>query len=125
LRKNVIFDFLNENNLHVVDSRGRFQFYPMVNLWPDIETALHQRLGLVHLTAEPITIEDVARRGFGREFRQTLQGTPAAYDMQSRHAALFGGGGRYQYDVRETIQAIRAYAQSEPLSLASKAGDAR
>src|SRR5688500_10673002 len=40
LRKNVIFDFLNNNNLHAIDSRGIFQFYPMVNLWYDIQAAL-------------------------------------------------------------------------------------
>ena len=120
LRKNVIFDFLNDNNLHSIDSRGVFQFYPTVNLWFDIELALRERLRLVHLTAAPISVAEVARQGFGREFTQTLSGSPAAYDMQSRHAGLFGGVGRYQYGIRETLQAIRAYAQSEPMSRAHK-----
>ncbi|MFD1693387.1 pyridine nucleotide transhydrogenase [Azotobacter chroococcum] len=56
LRKNVIFDFLNENNVHVIDSRGVFQFYPMVNLWYDIQTSLNAGLRLVHLTAAPISV---------------------------------------------------------------------
>lgn len=113
LRKNVIFDFLNDNNLSAIDSRGTFQFYPTVNLWYDIELALHEGLRLVHLTAEPISVADVARHGFGFEFGQIRPGPPAVYDMQSRHATLFGGAGRYQYGRRESIQAIRAYAQSE------------
>lgn len=33
LRKNVIFDFLHNNNLNLIESRGVFQFYPMINLW--------------------------------------------------------------------------------------------
>ncbi|MDF3054482.1 MAG: pyridine nucleotide transhydrogenase, partial [Gammaproteobacteria bacterium] len=117
LRKNVIFDFLNNNNLHSIESRGIFQFYPMVNLWYDICTALQADLRLVHLTAAPVTVSDVARMGFGRSFEQTLAGTPAHYDMQTRYASVFGIEGLYQYSVRETIQAIRAYAQSEPLTL--------
>jgi hypothetical protein len=114
LRKNVIFDFLNDNNLHAIDSRGVFQFYPMVNCWADIQTALAADLTLLHLTAEPISVQTVAEQGFGRPFDQALANPPARYDFQTRHAALFGGSGRYQYSARETIQAIRAYAQSEP-----------
>ncbi|HCD03853.1 MAG TPA: pyridine nucleotide transhydrogenase, partial [Methylophaga sp.] len=50
LRKNVIFDLHNKNNLDVIEGRGVFQFYPMVNLWYDIRTALEAGLSLVHLT---------------------------------------------------------------------------
>lgn len=117
LRKNVIFDFLNENNLDAIDSRGVFQFYPMVNLWYDIQIALRAELSLVHLTAEPISVAEIARDGFGRVFANTLSNSPARYDFQSNHAALFGGHGVYQYSKRETLQAIRAYAQSEPVTL--------
>jgi len=114
LRKNVIFDLLNDNNIHAIDSRGVFQFYPMVNLWYDIQVALDTGLRLVHLTAEPIEVAEVSRQGFGRPFDQALVNPPATYDMRTRHAHLFGGTGQYQYSARETIQAVRAYAQSEP-----------
>lgn len=114
LRKNVIFDFLNDNNLHVIDSRGVFQFYPMVNLWYDIQIALEAGLKLVHLTAEPVSVADVSAQGFGNPFEQAQANSPAVYDLRTRHAHIFGGTGQYQYSRRETIQAVRAYAQSEP-----------
>lgn len=117
LRKNVIFDFLNDNNLHSIDSRAVFQFYPMVNLWYDIQTALGSGLRLVHLTAEPLSVAEVAQAGFGKRFDHILANPPIAYDFRSRYAALFGGPGPYQYSKRETLQAIRAYAQSEPVTL--------
>ena len=41
------------------------------------------------------------------------------YDMQTRYAHVFGVVGHYQYSARETIQAVRAYAQSEPLTTLS------
>jgi nucleoside-diphosphate-sugar epimerase len=123
LRKNVIFDFLNNNNLHAIESRGVFQFYPMVNLWFDIQRALGAGLSLVHLTAEPISVSDVSLQGFGKPFTQTLANQPARYDMQTLHAQIFGSpAGQYQYSVRETIQAIRAYAQSESITLKSESG---
>ena len=117
LRKNVIFDFLNDNNLHAIDSRGIFQFYPMVNFWYDIQIALDAGLQLIHLTAEPISVADISAQGFGRLFEQVQANSPAVYDMRTRHAQIFGASGHYQYSRRETVQAVRAYAQSEPRTL--------
>jgi nucleoside-diphosphate-sugar epimerase len=117
LRKNVLFDFLNDNNLQTVDSRGIYQFYPMVNLWHDIRTALEAGLELIHLTAEPVSVAEVAARGFGMSFERAIGQSPAVYDMRTRHGKNFGAEGHYQYSRRETIQAIRAYAQSEPRTL--------
>ncbi len=116
LRKNVIFDFLNKNNLHSIESRGVFQFYPMVNLWYDIQRALEVGLSLVHLTAEQICVAEVSLQGFGMLFTQSLSNSPACYDMRTKYAEIFGSRGHYQYSKHETIQAIRSYAQSEPIT---------
>lgn len=116
LRKNIIYDFHHDNNVDVIDSRGVFQFYPMVNLWYDLKTAVHHNLKTLHLTAEPLSVADVSLHGFGRVFNNVpAQGNAARYDMQSRYNHLFGGSkDHYQYSLREVIQAIRCYAQSEP-----------
>ena len=113
LKKNVLYDFLHDNELHKVDSRAVLQFYPMVNLWFDLEVALDAGLSLLHLTAEPLSVADIARNVFNQDFAQEVTDTPASYDMRTSHAKLFGGAGAYQYSRRESIQAIRAYAQSE------------
>jgi nucleoside-diphosphate-sugar epimerase len=125
LRKNVIYDFLNDNNLQAIDSRGSFQFYPMANLWSDIQEARRHGLKLIHLTAAPVIVADVARLGFNRPFDRENPGAPASYDMRTRYAALFGGAGDYQYSWRESIEAIRAYAKSEPLTTTAGEGGAK
>jgi hypothetical protein len=122
LRKNVIFDFLNDNNLHMIDSRGIFQFYPMVNLWYDIKIALDAGVKLIHLTAEPISVADVSIQGFGKLFEQEQPNSPAVYDLRTRHAKIFGSSGQYQYSRHETIQAVRAFAQSEPRTIKAANG---
>jgi hypothetical protein len=114
LRKNILYDLHNNCNLADIDSRHVFQFYPMVNLWRDMRTALGAALSLVHLTAEPISVAEAASLGFDRVFTQTLDVTPLHYDMRTRHAELFDATGHYQYSRREGILAIRAYAQFEP-----------
>ena len=117
LRKNVVFDLLNRNNLAAIDSRATYQFYPMVNLWYDIQAAMRAGLGLVHLTAEPISVATVSMQGFGRRLEQPVADVVPAYDMRTRYAEAFGARGSYQYTMRETIGAIRSYAQSEPVTI--------
>ena len=76
LRKNILFDFLNNNNLNMIESRGVFQFYPMVNLWQDIEVSLSNSLNLVHLTSCPLSVSEIASKGFGLDFTHTLGTQP-------------------------------------------------
>ena len=116
LRKNIIYDILNNNELSKIDSRSVFQFYPMVNLWADIQLALDLEFSLLHLTAEPVSVSHVSNAGFGTAFENYIHNLPPRYDFQSLHAQVMGGQGTYQYSQREVIQAIRAYAQSEPRS---------
>lgn len=114
LRKNIIYDFLNKNNLQSIESRSVFQFYPMVNLWFDIQIALKAHLKLIHLTAEPISVRDISLLGFGADFTQEQPLNPAHYDMRTSHASLYQAHGCYQYSAKDTINAVRHYAQSEP-----------
>lgn len=113
LKKNIIYDIHNENDLLKVDSRSVFQFYPMVNLWYDLERLMQIGLNLVHLTAEPISVREISRDGFGYSFENYAQDQPQTYDFQTLYATQFGGTGRYTYSKRETLQAVRDYAQKE------------
>jgi hypothetical protein len=115
LKKNVIFDFLNDNNLQAIESRNVFQFYPMINLWSDIQTAIDAGLKLVHFTAEPISVSDISMKAFGKPFDNVLSNNPIAYDMRTIHAKVFGKTGHYQYSADDSILAIKNYAQTEPI----------
>jgi hypothetical protein len=114
LRKNIIYDIHNQNELLKVDSRSVFQFYPMVNLWADLQRLMGLGLNLVHLTAEPITVSEVSEGGFCQPFNNRVVDHPLSYDFQTLYASQLGGNGRYTYSKRETLQAVRSYAQTEP-----------
>jgi len=114
LRKNVLFDLLNANALDAVDSRSIYQFYPVENLWHDIRVALAADLRMVHLTAAPLAVGELAREAFGREFTRTGSAPPARYDVHTRHAAVFGAQGNYQYTRAQSLDAVRRYAHTEP-----------
>jgi nucleoside-diphosphate-sugar epimerase len=115
LKKNVIFDFLHDNDVQKIDSRGVFQFYDTTRLWRDLDISLHNRLPLVHLPTEPVSVADVARVAFGVEFDNRVAPTPARYDVRTRHASLFGGGGagRYIESSTQVLQGIAVYVARE------------
>jgi dTDP-4-dehydrorhamnose reductase len=113
LKKNVIYDLLNNNNLDAIDNRGIFQFYPMVNLWSDIQVALDNNCSLIHLTSEPISVLEIAQQCFNIDFANQLTNEPAVYDFRTEFAHLYNGNSAYQYSKREVLLAIRGYAQSE------------
>jgi len=114
LRKNVLFDLLNDNALDAVDTRSIYQFYPVENLWHDIGVTLAADLRLVHLTAAPLGVGELAREAFGREFARTGTAKPACYDLRTRHATVFGAQGAYQYTRAQSLEAVRRYARTEP-----------
>lgn len=114
LRKNIIYDIHNNNGVEKIDSRSVFQFYPMVNLWADLQTALRLDISLLHLTAEPLSVRQVSEDGFGISFDNPVTDSPPSYDFQTALASQMGGEGRYTYSKRESMQAVRAYAQTEP-----------
>jgi dTDP-4-dehydrorhamnose reductase len=113
LKKNVIFDFLHDNDVQKVDSRGVFQFYDTARLWGDLEIAVRSGLPLVHLPTEPVTVAEVARAAFGIEFDNRVAPTPARYDLRTRHAALFGGEGAYIEDSARVLDGIAAFVARE------------
>jgi nucleoside-diphosphate-sugar epimerase len=109
LKKNVIYDFLHDNNVKAIDSRGLFQFYDVGRLWGDIELALELELTLVHLPTEPVSVADVACEGFGIDFKNEVSPAPARYDVHTRYAQLFGGSNPYVETRTETLERIATF----------------
>lgn len=115
LKKNIIFDFKNNNNLAAINADDVFQFYPMTKLWDDIALCLENNLSLVHLTAETVTVKRVAQV-FGIDFDNHLDRPSVRYDFRSKHAHIWGKN-LYQYDAIQSLKAIEDYCQHEPRTL--------
>ena len=114
LKKNIIYDFLHDNQVGQVHADAVYQFYDLANVWRDVTVALDAGLSLVNFATEPVSVGEVARHGFGRAFDNRPAGPPPPrYDMRSRHAALFGGRGGYLYDRESVLGAIRDFVRQE------------
>lgn len=113
LQKNVIYDFHNKNNLDLIDSRNIYQFYAIGNLMYDIKIALKNNLKLIHLTSEPISVKEVAEKGFDLNFENITSNSITEYNFETIYSHLYNGIGGYQYSKKDCILSIREYANYE------------
>jgi nucleoside-diphosphate-sugar epimerase len=114
IKKNVVFDLLNNNGVEKIDHRGSFQYYDLRHLWDDVTVALRAGLELVNFATQPISTGVVAREAFGMDFTNEPEGSrPASYDVRSIHAELFGGGDGYLYTATQVLDDLRAFVAAE------------
>lgn len=111
LKKNVIFDLLNNNMVEKIHSQGVYQYYNLGNIWKDIQTAMDNGLELVNFATEPVRTDELAAYCFGIEnFDQQPEGVkPAFWDMHSKHAALYGGTPPYLYSKQQVLDSIKTF----------------
>jgi nucleoside-diphosphate-sugar epimerase len=114
LRKNFLFDLLrNPSALPLTHRASRFQFYDMSRLWDDIGRVRAAGLTLANFATEPVAAGVVAGECFGERFVNETERPPVRYDMQTRHAAVWGAAGRYLMPAPEVLRRVSAFARAE------------
>src|SRR4029077_2021184 len=113
LKKNIIYDFIHNNNIGQIHADSVFQFYPIINLWRDIQTALKHNIKLVNFATEPTSVLEIAREGFGLEFSNRPQTNPAYYDFRTKYDHLFGGAKGYIYNKDQILKLLKNFVSSQ------------
>lgn len=114
LKKNVIYDLLNDNQVERIDSAAQFQFYNLECLADDVDRISKSGLDLVNIAVAPLSVHDLARHVFGVTFdNRPTQNEPTKYDMRTLHSAVFGAEGPYAYDSKETLEALSVFVSAE------------
>lgn len=113
LKKNIIFDFLHQNDIHKIDTRSSFQFYPLRHLTRDIEQALESGFSLLNMAVEPIPTTTVAEICLGYSYENVALPAPVRYDFRSKHAPRFGGERGYLYSQDRVIEELRLFVAQE------------
>lgn len=114
LKKNVIYDFLHDNQTEKIHADGQFQFYDLASVYADCVTAAANGLNLVHFAVEPVSVHDVAKAAFGFDFEnRPAEMRPARYDFHTLHAGLYGGVAPYIQDRRQVLDKLAAFVRRE------------
>jgi nucleoside-diphosphate-sugar epimerase len=113
LKKNVLYDLLNDNILDKINPASSFQYYDLTRLWRDITLAMDAKLGIVHLFPEPVATKEIVDRFFPGKAIGSDPAPAAHYDYRTRHGALFGGGDRYIEDAAGVLARLGAFFRTE------------
>jgi hypothetical protein len=92
LRKNALYDLLNDNLVGSIDPNGVYQWYPIRRIARDLEIVRRADLRLVNMFTEPVGMGEIIAAFFPAA--RTGRPTAAAprYALQTKHGPLFGGG---------------------------------
>ncbi|WP_264320297.1 hypothetical protein [Zarconia navalis] len=114
LKKNIIYDFLYNNQVEKIHCDHIFQFYNLEYLWRDIQVILENELKLVNFATEPIAVRDVAQKAFGLEFTNRPHDNPIRYDMKTRYGDRLGrSASSYLYERSQILHDLKNFANTQ------------
>ncbi len=107
-----IFKNIGFSALNFTDSRSRYQFYNLRNLWNDINRALELDIRLLNLATAPIYVNELYKYLTGEIYENYLD-SPADYDFRTKYDRLFGGGNGYIYDREHVLFDIKRFIEEQ------------
>ncbi|HEX4609917.1 MAG TPA: hypothetical protein VH092_17110 [Urbifossiella sp.] len=113
LKKNAVYDLLHDNQVNKLHAGSVYQFYNTTRLWRDVEAALRSGARVVNLATEPVTVREVARAAFGRDFGNDPGSRPACFDVRTKHAPLFGGRDGYLETREQVLAGLARFVSAE------------
>lgn len=114
LKKNALFDLLEDNDVAKINDQGVFQWYPLARLWDDITMARNEGLPVVNLFPEPLPMTDIIATCFPGARTGSDPASAVHYRVGTRHAECFGGRDGYVMDRERCLAAIAAFVADWP-----------
>jgi hypothetical protein len=112
LRKNALYDLLNNNGVDKINPAGQFQWYPVARLSDDIALASGAGLKLVNLFTEPLLMGDIIDRLFPSSPVGPVTHPAPSYNLRTQYSSLFGGQGGFIMGGDQVMTALRDYVAS-------------
>jgi hypothetical protein len=111
LKKNVIYDLLNRNQLDKINPQSSFQYYDLSVLWEHIDLAISESLPVIHLFPEPLTTAEMVDRFFPGVEVGGDAGPAAHYAFKTKYAGLFGGHDGYIWPREEVFRRLGEFIE--------------
>lgn len=104
LKKNVIYDLLNDNCLEMINTKSSFQYYYLKYLWQDIQKAIANNVKYINLFTEPVSTKDIYETFFASKSIGQAEAAEGHYDLYTQYANLWNNSGNYIYTKNEMMQ---------------------
>lgn len=92
--------------LNFTDSRGKFQFYNLKNLWDDIQIGLNSGIKKLNLATEPISVSEIYKAIYQSDFINELNNPVPNYNFYTIHAAKFKQSNNYISSKEQVLNEI-------------------
>lgn len=113
LKKNLIYDLLNDNQPENIHPEGRLQWFDMEEFPRMLDLAVMHDLPVLNVTAEPIRSADIRDLiAPGVEIGAQAKAAPS-YDVRTLFADLTNGHSGYHFGASETLARIGRFASRE------------
>jgi nucleoside-diphosphate-sugar epimerase len=109
IKKNIVFDFMNNNCLEMIHQEGVFQFYSLDSVFADIQLVLKNGIPLVHFATEPVSVREVASEVFGIEFQNNIETPAPEYDFRTCYGKLWQSESHYMFSKERVLQQMKEF----------------
>ena len=109
LKKNVIYDLLNNHEIEKINQNAVLQWYSVETLWDDVQRALCNNLRLLNVATEPWLTRDLATQIFEMRLPTQQPRSAPVYDFHTKHARLWGKTGPYLYSKSEVRRQLKQF----------------
>lgn len=107
------FNQIGFSALNFTDSRGKFQFYHLKYLWKHIELARKNKLKVLNLATEPVSIAEVYKYIKKQEFVNEIAQNIPNYNFKTKYDKLFDGKDGYIFDKKFVLEDIKRFVEKK------------
>jgi len=112
LKKNVIYDLLNDNCLEMINTKSSYQYYYLKHLWSDVQVAIDNDIKLINLFTEPVPTEEIYSTFFP-EKKIGQEAVPEGhYNLNTKYAKFWGHNGHYVYTKDDMLEQLSEFIQT-------------
>lgn len=109
IKKNVIFDLLNNNQTEKIIPNCKFQYYYLSNLWNDIKKVIENNIKEVNFNSEPIITQEIVNLFFNKSIIWDNIENPIIYDYKTKYDSIFWWKNWYMYSKQDLIKQLNNF----------------
>jgi nucleoside-diphosphate-sugar epimerase len=110
LKKNIIFDLMNDNNIDKINSDSYLQWYPINRLTADLTTiSKYPDIKLFNFCTEPLYTKTMVTECFPNAKINESLTCGVNYNVKTRYGKIFGNNNEYMLNTAEVLLDLKKY----------------
>ena len=104
LKKNIIYDLLNDNCLYLINKKSIFQYYNLDNLWKDIVKVIEKNIPVINFATEPVPSEEIITNFFKDKQVGFAEARLTCYDFKTKYYKYWNCSNGYLYSKDDILK---------------------